>query len=77
MTEQANTGSKVSGEGNYAASKQFDDAEAEFVKNRGKEIPGLAKKAADDLDGPEGEELRKASEAAAKGKSSGKPAKPA
>jgi len=72
MNEQANTGSKISGEGNYEASKQFDDAEAEFVKNRGKEIPGLAKKAAADLDGPEAEDLRKASEAAAKGRSSGK-----
>ncbi|MEO6717315.1 MAG: hypothetical protein ABIM50_08730 [Novosphingobium sp.] len=67
MTEQAKSGSKVSGEGNYEAAKQFDEAEAAFVKNRGNEIPGLAKSAADALDGPEGEDLRKASEAAAKG----------
>lgn len=73
MAKQTDPGSKVSGEGNYEASKQFDEAEAEFVKNRGKDIPGLAKKAADALDGPEGADLREASEAAAKGKSSGKP----
>ena len=75
MTKQTNTDSKISGEGNYEAAKRFDDAEKAFVKDRGNEIPALAKKAAEALDGPDGESLREASEAAARGKTSSKPGK--
>ena len=73
MTKQTNTDSRISGEGNYEAAKRFDDDEKAFVKDRGDEIPALAKQAAEALDGPDGEALREASEAAAKGKTSSKP----
>ena len=75
MTEQTNTESKISGEGNYEAAKRFDDAEKAFVKDRGDEIPALAKKAAEALDGPDGDSLSDASEAAARGQTSSKPDK--
>jgi len=75
MTKQANNDSKISGEGNYEASKRFDDEEKAFVKNRSDEIPALAKEAAEALDGPDGKSLREASEAAAKGKTARKTGK--
>ena len=75
MTKPTNNDFKISGEGNYEAAKRFDDAEKAFVKDRGDEIPALAKKAAEALDGPDGDSLRDASEAAARGQTSSKPDK--
>lgn len=72
MTNPADNKSKISGEGNYEAAKRFDDAEQAFVTKRGKDIPALAKQAAQELDGPKGAELRKAAEVAAKGKTARK-----
>ncbi len=48
------------GEGNYDASRKFDADEKAFVEKNRDAIPGLAKEAADALDGPEGDELRRA-----------------
>ncbi len=64
MTDQDNKTpadqDKIQGEGNYDASRKFDADEKAFVEKNRDAIPGLAKAAADALDGPEGEELRKA-----------------
>lgn len=51
---------KVQGEGNYEASRKFDADQKAFVDKNREAIPQLAEDAADALDGPEGEELRKA-----------------
>ncbi len=51
---------KIQGEGDYDAARRFDADEKAFVDKNGAAIPGLAKAAEDALDGPEGEELRKA-----------------
>jgi hypothetical protein len=55
-------GDNIHGEGNYAASRKFDADEKDFIAKNRDAIPGLAKDAADALDGPEGDELRKAEE---------------
>jgi len=48
------------GEGNYKASKDYDERSEKFVdKNRDK-LAEIAREAADALDGSEGEELREA-----------------
>lgn len=52
------------GEGNYKASREFDKAEAEFVKDKDK-VRNAARDAEQALDGDEAEEL-KAAEAKAK-----------
>lgn len=49
------------GEGNHTAAKQYDDAQRKFAQS-GKVEPA-AKDAAQAVDGPEGEELRKAEDA--------------
>ena len=51
MTNPTDSNSKISGEGNYEAAKSFDDVEQAFVTKRGEDIPGLAKQAAQGLDG--------------------------
>jgi hypothetical protein len=51
---------KIQGEGDYDAARRFDADEKAFVEKNSAAIPGLAKEAEDALDGPEGEELRKA-----------------
>ena len=56
--------SKVEGEGSYEATRRFDKKEEKFVHDKKSEIPGMAKDAEKALDGPEGEELRKAEETA-------------
>jgi len=55
MTTQQNEG-----EGNHTAAKQYNDAQKDFAKS-GKVEPA-AKSAAQAVDGPEGNELRKAEE---------------
>jgi hypothetical protein len=48
------------GEGNYKASKDYDERSEKFVeKNRGK-LDDMAREAADSLEGSEGDDLRKA-----------------
>ena len=51
---------KIQGEGNYDASRKFDADEQAFIEKNRAAIPDLAKDAADALDGPEGDGLRKA-----------------
>jgi hypothetical protein len=54
--------SEVQGEGNYDASRRYDKKLEKFVADRKSEIPELAANAERALDGPEGDELRKAEE---------------
>ncbi|MEP7221139.1 MAG: hypothetical protein ABI673_00580 [Novosphingobium sp.] len=55
---------KVEGEGSYTAAKDYDDKVTDFVEQRGDEVEGLARKASEALDGPEGDELRAAEQEA-------------
>ncbi len=49
---------KIEGEGSYEATHRYNSAVEKHAKEG--DVDGLAKKAADALDGPEGDELRKA-----------------
>ena len=52
--------SKVQGEGNYEASRDYDARVGKFVEKNKAKIPGYAKAAEKALEGPEGDALRKA-----------------
>lgn len=52
----------VIGEGNYTASRNFRKKEEAFVAANKTRIPALGKQAEAALDGPEGDELRRAEE---------------
>jgi len=52
------------GEGNYEATRRFDRKQEKFVNDKRSDIPGMARDAKDALEGPKGDELRKAEEAA-------------
>lgn len=52
----------VIGEGNYTASRNFRKNETNFIRNNREEIARKAKEAERALDGPEGDELRRADE---------------
>jgi hypothetical protein len=54
----------VQGEGNYSASRRFRKAETDFIKRNKSRIPEMGKAAEAALEGPEGNELRAAEEAA-------------
>lgn len=58
---KAKTG-EVIGEGNYTASRNFRNEETSFIRNNREEIARKAKEAERALDGPEGDELRRADE---------------
>ena len=69
MTDKAkpdgrDTSKDVQGEGNYSASRRFDEREQKFVKDHKAEIPQKGKEAEQALDGKEGEDLRKAEDKA-------------
>lgn len=51
------------GEGNYKASKDYNERTERFLDENGDKVEDLAEDAASALDGPEGEELREAEEA--------------
>ena len=55
----------IQGEGDYDAARRFDRDEQVFVKSG--RVEENARKAADALDGPEGEELEKARKSTAEG----------
>ena len=55
-----NKKSGLEGEGSYTATENFDKSEREFVSKHKADIPKMGKDAEDALDGPEGDELRKA-----------------
>jgi hypothetical protein len=55
---------QIVGEGDYAASKRFLKDQAGFVKRNENKIPAMAKQAEQALEGPEGDALRAAEEAA-------------
>jgi hypothetical protein len=64
---EANGNSELEGEGSYTATEHYNAGVEKTVKS-GK-VDELAKKAEKALDGPEGKELARASEAAKKGHS--------
>ncbi len=57
-------GEDVKGEGNYSAARRFRGAEEKFVARNKRSIPGMGKDAEEAVDGPEGDELRKAEDRA-------------
>jgi len=62
MTDKDKKQDKVHGEGNYAASRDYDKRTEKFISEKKSEIPKMAKDAEKALEGPEGEELRAAEE---------------
>ena len=52
------------GEGSYEGTREYDERTKQFLDKQGKDVPQLARDAADALDGPEGDELRKPEEEA-------------
>ena len=50
------------GEGSYEGTREYDERTKQFLDKKGKDVPQLARDAADALDGPEGDDLRKAEE---------------
>ena len=60
---------RVEGEGSYTATRNFDKKQQKFVSDHKADIPKMGKAAEAALQGPEGETLRKAEDAArAKGR---------
>ena len=57
---------QVQGEGDYVSAKRYQKEQSDFAKDQGK-VEQKAKEAEAALDGPEGEELERAREEAAKG----------
>jgi hypothetical protein len=55
---------QIVGEGDYAASRAFDNDQASFVKKNKAKIPAMGKEAERALDGPEGDGLRAAEQEA-------------
>jgi hypothetical protein len=62
MTDKKNTQDKVHGEGNYAASRDYDKRTEKFISEKKSEIPKYAKDAEKALEGAEGNKLRAAEE---------------
>jgi hypothetical protein len=58
MTDKKNTQDKVHGEGNYAASRDYDKRTEKFISEKKSEIPKYAKDAEKALEGAEGNKLR-------------------
>ena len=50
------------GEGNYKASKDYDERSEKFIAAKGDEVEKLARDAAEALEGEEGAELERAEE---------------
>jgi hypothetical protein len=70
MKDRQQTGSgKVQGEGDYESARVYKKDIDDFVATKKNEIPDMARKAREDLEGPGGEGLRRAEE---KGKSKAK-----
>ena len=65
----ADSSDDVQGEGDYRAARRFQWKETEFVRDEGR-VEEAAREAADALDGPEGEELERARQTTAEGKTS-------
>ena len=66
MADRKTHDNGVQGEGDYSSARTYKRDIENFVNKKGSEIPELAKDAEQALEGPEGEELKKAEE---KGKS--------
>lgn len=60
--KDAEKGKGEHGEGNYAASRDYNERTRKFMKDKGDTIEERAEEAEEALDGPEGESLRKAEE---------------
>jgi hypothetical protein len=48
------------GEGSYEGTREYDERTKDFLDRKGKDVPKLARDAAEALDGKEGDELRAA-----------------
>ena len=48
------------GERSFEGTREYDERTKQFLEKQSKDVPQLARDAADALDGPEGDELRKA-----------------
>ena len=57
---------QVQGEGDYVSAKKYQDAQHQFAKDEGK-VERKAKEAEDALAGPDGADLERARQEAAKG----------
>ena len=57
---RSKTTEDVQGEGDYRAARVYKRDIENFVRKKGGEIPGLAKKAEKALEGPESSELKRA-----------------
>lgn len=62
MTDKNQQSASQQGEGSYEGTREYDERTKQFLDKKGKDVPQLARDAADALDGPEGDELRKAEE---------------
>jgi hypothetical protein len=62
VTGKKRSQDKVHGEGNYAASRDYDERIEKFVSEKKAAIPKYAKDAEKALEGPEGKSLRDAEE---------------
>ena len=60
MAEKRKKSDKEYGEGNYAATRNFNRAQQNFVKSHRAEIPAKGMEARRALEGKEGKELRSA-----------------
>jgi hypothetical protein len=59
-----NDGEEIHGEGNYTAARRFRESEEQFAARNKQKIPDMAKDAEKAIDGPEGDELRRAEDRA-------------
>lgn len=60
MTNKTGTDKTQQGEGSYEGTREYDERTKAFLDKKGKDVPQLARDAADALDGKDGDELRKA-----------------
>jgi hypothetical protein len=61
-TKPANDTPKNQGEGDYDAARHYDEKLEKFVHDKKAEIPKMAEDAEKAIEGPEGDELRRAEE---------------
>ncbi len=54
------TDKDLQGEGNYDAARRYDEGTEKFVASHKSDIPKMGKDAEKAIDGPEGDDLRKA-----------------
>jgi hypothetical protein len=58
MTNEKDT--KIEGEGSYSGTRDYNERTKDFIKRKSSQIESLAEDAEEALDGPEGDELKRA-----------------